>query len=110
MAGTNKTPKINKLRLRCPHCGSDARMRHSREHSPLYRDGILECQNIVECGWRGKVGVEILATLTASACPNPEIHLEQSPFVLPENAIPHKWRQQTLSPEQLAERNQIDLF
>ena len=105
-------PKTGKLRVSCPHCKQAARIRHSRELSDVYRDGIIECQNITECGWRGRFGFEFLATLTPSAEPNPEIDLPQSDYVLPTSphALPAKLRKHTASPEEIARRNQLGLF
>ncbi|TVZ39394.1 Ogr/Delta-like zinc finger protein [Alteromonadaceae bacterium 2753L.S.0a.02] len=113
MADTsNESPRASQMRLTCPHCGGHARVRHSRELSKLFRDGIIECQNITQCGWRGRFGFELIATLTPSANPNPEVQLEQSAYVLPDSphALPQKLRTHTLSPQQLAERDQLDFF
>ncbi len=68
----------NRIRLRCPHCGSSARIRNSESVSPLYRDAWVECQNW-QCGWRGKCAIQFISTTTPSHNPNPEIQLPLSP-------------------------------
>jgi len=107
-----KQQAAGKMRLTCPHCKQAARVRHSRELSDVYRDGIVECQNIAQCGWRGRLGVEYLATLTPSAMPNPNVDLPLSPYVLPTSnqALPAPLRAATLSPQQLYNKKQTELF
>ena len=99
------------LRLTCPHCGSHMRVRHSRTLSPIYRDGIVECQNIVECGWRVRFGFEFLANLTPSAKPADGIKLPDSPYVLPSSpyALPVALRIKTKNPLD-PNRDQLPLF
>lgn len=107
------TPGIerDRAKIRCPHCGSPTRIRVSRNLSPFFRDGIVECQELLECGWRGRFGLELLATLTPSAKPNPDIHLPQSEYVLPTSpyALPRRLRGQTKNPND-PHQNQKDLF
>lgn len=76
----------------CPHCKSNARVRTSRRLSPLFMDGLLECQNVETCGWRGNYNTEIVATLTQSAMPARDVNLPITKVALPplENAIPKK--------------------
>ncbi|EDY85352.1 conserved hypothetical protein [gamma proteobacterium HTCC5015] len=71
-------------------------MRHSRELSKLYREGIAECQNIAECGWRGRVSVAYEAEITPSAQPNPEISLPLSDYIRKrsQGGIEHKAEEQ----------------
>lgn len=69
--------KRSNLRLSCPHCGAFARVRKSQQLTPVYRESLLECQN-VECGWRGKLSMEMTHTLTPSHNPNPEVRLPVS--------------------------------
>ncbi|MCM2973464.1 MULTISPECIES: ogr/Delta-like zinc finger family protein [Larsenimonas] len=66
------------LRLSCPHCGAFARIRKSQQMTPVYREAVVECQN-ADCGWRGKLALELTQTLTFSLHPNPEINLPMSP-------------------------------
>ncbi|MGD8174812.1 ogr/Delta-like zinc finger family protein [Marinimicrobium sp. ARAG 43.8] len=102
-----------KSRLRCPFCGEAARIRTSRPITPLYRDGIVECQNIEHCGWRGRYSVELLATLTPSAksdstTPAP---LPETPYLLPDAAValPVRARPKTKNPND-PDRDQLDIF
>jgi hypothetical protein len=111
MADNNNIAGRQCLRLICPHCNSAARIRHSRSLSPLYRDGIIECQNVVTCGWRGRFGIEYLATLTPSAKPSETVSLPVSPYVLPNGpyALPISLRVKTKNPLD-PHRDQIPLF
>lgn len=97
--------------LSCPHCESKARIRHSRFLTKLYRDGIIECTNLVGCGWRGRFAFELLATLTSPAVEAPDVQLPKSEYVLPERrlAITRKERPHTKDPND-PNRNQIKLF
>jgi len=61
-------------RLNCPHCGSGAKVRSSKQLSALYREVYLTCNNIY-CGHVFVCGLEALRTLSPSAIPNPEINL-----------------------------------
>lgn len=99
------------LRLICPHCNSHVRIRHSRTLSPIYRDGIVECKNIISCGWRGRFGLEFIANLTPSAKPADGINLPNSPYVLPSSpyALPVTLRTKTKNPFD-PNRNQLPLF
>lgn len=72
------TQRRSNLRLSCPHCGDFARVRKSQQLTPIYRESLVECQN-VECGWRGKLSLEMTQTLTPSQRPNPEIRLPVAP-------------------------------
>ncbi|EPC02488.1 hypothetical protein L861_09050 [Litchfieldella anticariensis FP35 = DSM 16096] len=67
----------NKHRIPCPHCGESARIRKSQGLTPVYREAIIECRN-EDCGWRGKVSIEITHTIAPSDIPNPTVVL---PFV-----------------------------
>lgn len=62
------------LRLSCPHCGTFSRIRNSIQLTPLYREAMLECQNM-ECGWRGWISLEITRTLQPSMMPRNGIQL-----------------------------------
>lgn len=84
------TEKRSNLRLTCPHCGAFARVRRSEQLTPIYREAVLECQNS-ECGWRGKLALEVTRTLTPSLAPNPEVQLpvpQRLYNVLAEQLIP----------------------
>lgn len=98
--------------FQCPHCKSNARVRTSRRISPLFMDGIVECQNIEACGWRGRYCTEFVATLTQSAAPAPDVNLPVSEYVLPplEFAIPKKFKPiLTINPLD-PHRDQLNLF
>lgn len=103
----------DKSRLRCPFCGSAARIRTSRYLTVLFRDGIAECQNIEHCGWRGRYSIELLATLTPSAkgddaTPAP---LPETDYLLPDAkvALPVRRRPHTKNPDD-PNRDQLDIF
>lgn len=94
------TRNAQRKQMVCPHCGSQARIRVSRRLSPLYIDGIVECQDLEECGWRGRFGIEVICTLTQSAKPSPNVTLPVSEYVLPSSpyALPAKLRVKTKNP------------
>lgn len=64
-------------RPRCPHCNSAARVRTSRELSPVYREQFMQCTN-VQCGFTYVVGCEVLRTLSPSGSPRPDVCVPQS--------------------------------
>lgn len=68
----------NKHRIPCPHCGETARIRKSQGLTPLYREAVIECRN-QDCGWRGKVSIEITHTIAPSDSPNPTVFLPLVP-------------------------------
>lgn len=78
--------KTTAMRLKCPHCTAHARIRYSEQITELYREGVIECQNI-QCGWRGKFAVEFRFTMTPSLMPNANINLPLSPHVKREDII-----------------------
>lgn len=106
----NDAPLLRKG-LRCPHCDSKARIRHSRFLTKVYRDGIIECTNLLDCGWRGRFAFELLATLTASAVPASDVQLPQSQYVLPDRqqALARQERTLTKNPND-PNRDQMPLF
>ena len=63
-----------RTRYACPHCGGSARIRYSKQVTPIYREGVIECQN-ADCGWRGKFSLEYTNTMTPSQQPNPHVTL-----------------------------------
>jgi hypothetical protein len=65
----------------CPFCNSKARIRSSNRITSLYAEGVVECTNIVSCGWRGWVATEILSSITPSLFPN-TVSLPLSPYAL----------------------------
>ncbi|WP_205527613.1 MULTISPECIES: ogr/Delta-like zinc finger family protein [Halomonas] len=66
----------------CPHCGSPMRIRNSVGVTPLYREAWIHCTNEVECGFRAKMGLELIHTTCPSAKPNPEVELPAAPSLL----------------------------
>ncbi len=62
-------------RYKCPHCGSCAKVRSSKEESKLVTKRYLQCQNI-ECGHTYATMEEIVHTITPSAMPDPSVNLE----------------------------------
>ena len=66
------------VRLTCPHCGSHLAIRTSTGITPVYREAYVHCTNVDECGWRGKLAMEMTTTLCPSQCPNPEVNLPLS--------------------------------
>lgn len=66
--------RVSKSRNVCPHCREFARVRYSEQITPLYREGVIECQN-PECGWRGTFSLEFTATLTPSQRPDTDVQL-----------------------------------
>ncbi|GGW45224.1 Ogr/Delta-like zinc finger protein [Vreelandella hamiltonii] len=71
----------SKHRMPCPHCGHSMRIRKSQGLTPVYREAIVECRN-VECGFRGKAGIEVTNTLTPSDIPNVRVHLPYAPRLI----------------------------
>lgn len=77
---TQKTAP-HQIRLSCPHCRSYMRIRASRGVTAIYREAYVYCTNEA-CGFRGKLGLELLQTLSPSATPNPEVKLPLAPSLL----------------------------
>ncbi|PKH63498.1 MULTISPECIES: ogr/Delta-like zinc finger family protein [unclassified Halomonas] len=71
----------SKHRMPCPHCSHNMRTRNSEALTLVYREGVMECRN-VECNFRGKVGFQLLNTLTPSDMPNPNVDLPFAPRLL----------------------------
>lgn len=63
--------------MRCPHCDTPLRIRHSEQQSPVYRDGVMECPSDA-CGWRGGYSMSLDSTIAISLNPNPEVSLPLS--------------------------------
>lgn len=94
----------------CPHCGRRARVRMSRRLSPVFSCGIIECEDILGCRWRGTFGVEITATLSPSLCPNSAIVLPQSPHATLDSPY-FRPRQHALTKNPMdPHRDQLPLF
>lgn len=77
VSNIDQPPRQSIYRTRCPHCGKHARVRSSRELSPVYREMTMQCTNVM-CGHTYVVGVEVLRTISPSATPNPTVRIPQS--------------------------------
>ncbi|WP_039918732.1 ogr/Delta-like zinc finger family protein [Cellvibrio mixtus] len=94
----------------CPVCLKKARIRFSRRLSPVYAHGVVECQDISSCGWRGSFAVELLATITPSLQPTTSaINLPLSPYALQKDGMPRKSQVTTKNPFD-PHRDQMLLF
>jgi len=62
------------MRINCPHCGKPARIRTSRDLSPLTREAYAQCEN-VECAHVFKLIVSATATIAPPLTPNPLVYL-----------------------------------
>lgn len=94
----------------CPVCSKKARIRFSRRLSPVYAHGVVECQDVSGCGWRGTFAVELLATLTPSLLPTPkEINLPLSPYAFQKDGVPRTNKVKTKNPFD-PNRDQMLLF
>ncbi len=70
--------KDQRMRLACPHCGSETRIRTSRTVSTTYRQLYLLCLDL-ECGFTFAADLTITHGLSPSAKPNPACHLRMAP-------------------------------
>ena len=76
----------------------------------MYAHGVVECQDVSDCGWRGTFAVELLATITPSLQPTPaEIRLPLSPYSFQKDGTPRKEKPLTKNPFD-PHRNQMPLF
>lgn len=89
----------------CPFCGSKARIRSSSRITALYAEGVVECSNIIECGWRGWFATEILSSITPSLRPS-TVSLPLSPYAIKRQ---EKAKQTTKNPFD-PNRDQMPLF
>lgn len=64
--------------IACPHCDSRAIVRNSEQMAPLCRELRFRCENDA-CGHTFVASLEIIRTITPSACPNPNVHLPLAP-------------------------------
>lgn len=64
-------------RHRCPHCGARAIVRSSHSLSPLYREQLMQCTNVL-CSFSYVIGAEVLRAISPSAIPNPDVHIAPS--------------------------------
>ena len=66
------------MRLTCPHCGTIAVIRTSRELASTVREAGAQCTNL-ECGhtWIARIVAE--RTIAPSMMPRPGVHIPISP-------------------------------
>ncbi|MEQ4541164.1 MAG: ogr/Delta-like zinc finger family protein [Billgrantia sp.] len=62
------------MRITCPHCQSRTFTRSSRRPVPVFVEVYAQCTN-PECGWAGKLQVEVVLTTCPSRIPNPEVSI-----------------------------------
>jgi C4-type Zn-finger protein len=75
---THNRFSTSRHRLPCPHCGETGRIRKRQGLTPVYREAVVECRN-AECGWRGKMAIEMTHTIAPSDAPNPTVTLPLVP-------------------------------
>lgn len=66
------------MRIKCPHCGSTARIRTSRQMSNLTVEQSLQCQNI-DCAHTWVAHTSAVRTIAPSMTPNPRVFIPFSP-------------------------------
>lgn len=62
------------MRIKCPHCGSKANIRSSRELSEISRELYYQCEN-VECGHTWRSLLSMIRTIVPSRTPNPKVFI-----------------------------------
>lgn len=67
------------MKTKCPHCGSLAFIRSSKQLSKLVKEASCQCTNVV-CGHTFIVSVEVIRTISPAAFPDPLVaaQLKQS--------------------------------
>ncbi|WP_193092171.1 ogr/Delta-like zinc finger family protein [Halomonas colorata] len=78
----NEMHEVSRLRFDCPHCGSFMKVRTSKTHLPEYRELYLHCTNEFKCGYRCKAALSVSETLAPSYCPNPDVDIKPSPWLM----------------------------
>jgi hypothetical protein len=73
---STRPPYLNAVA--CPHCKEAARVRSSKQVTPLIRQLYLRCTND-DCGHVFGGDITITHTISPSACPDAEIMLRQVP-------------------------------
>lgn len=66
------------MRIKCPHCGSPAKIRTSRRMSDLTVEHSLQCQNI-DCAHTWVAHTSAVRTIAPSMTPNPRVFIPLSP-------------------------------
>lgn len=83
--GNRLHDKHARLQHLCPHCGTVAVCRSSREITPLTRELYVQCCNI-DCGHTWRSVLSIVATIAPSQCPNPQVFVPRSERKMQEEA------------------------
>lgn len=79
--GPLESRKRRRHLIACPHCGHFARVRTSRLLAAVYAEAYMQCDNHL-CGHVFVCAVQVLRSVSPSACPNPEIHIPLARNVL----------------------------
>jgi len=72
-----KHRQSNALRISCPHCGSKAAIRTSKEVSLITRELYFQCTNH-ECGHTWTSLLSAIRTIVPSQLPNPAVFIPLS--------------------------------
>lgn len=75
---STKMQNYRRLTMRCPHCEEQAVVEDSRPVTRTCRDLYFRCSNL-HCGFTFKAQLAIVATISPSSMPHPEVILRSSP-------------------------------
>lgn len=67
-------------KIRCPHCGTSANIRNSKQVTDQYKELTCACTN-PECGHVWVSSMEPVRTLSPSSIPNPAVRIPFSPHI-----------------------------
>lgn len=73
--------RVSKHRLRCPKCGSFARVRNSERLTDTFQEGLAECVN-VDCNSRWVIGIEFIRELETWRPKHPEPNADEDQLSL----------------------------
>lgn len=82
----------------CPHCGTRAHIRTSRQVTETYREGWAICTG---CGFKGKIHTAWDAEVNPSMLPNPKVSLPK---------IDYRDAVEQFLADNLAGKPQLDMF
>lgn len=75
---------VSRMRINCPHCGSPAKIRTSKEMSLISREVYFQCTNDpADCGHAWKSLLSAVVTTAPSRSPNPNVYIPLSEKTLP---------------------------
>ncbi|WP_019833795.1 ogr/Delta-like zinc finger family protein [Sphingomonas sp. PR090111-T3T-6A] len=77
---SESSSRVRRLRSRCPHCRSTARLEDRKTIEPVYDELYFQCTNIL-CGHTWKAGLCFVHTISPSAMPRADLNLPLSPRV-----------------------------